>query len=335
LVAKKPKKDAYKGQATYNHPCSAVQYHIDQGFKLGYRQLIVTDITYLYYDNDRKNAYLCAFKDAYTNEILGWSVSKRMDIKLVTEAYDMMMNNHGDEFKNVDKCYINSDQGSVYLSTTFKELLKNDNLVQSMSRRGNSQDNAPIESFFSRFKHEALDTIARCDNFDIVVELVDGYMDTYNKKRFQYECAGLTPSEFYKYCITGIYPLDNYFGVKASKLMSLEDIVNARLEEAKKKSEKARESSRKRKREQALLANPCNIITNDIKKITKQIEKWENTVHYAQMQVDKFKDLLDSIIKARLFYHNATTEIRNSLRDAQNWKMYHELNYVHEIKDLY
>lgn len=46
------------------------------------------------------------------------------------------------------KVYIHSDQGSQYLSTSFQELLNDDDFIQSMSARGNSYDNAPIESFF-------------------------------------------------------------------------------------------------------------------------------------------------------------------------------------------
>ena len=41
------------------------------------------------------------FKDAFTSEILGHSTSERMDISLVREAYEMMMNLHGDELQAV------------------------------------------------------------------------------------------------------------------------------------------------------------------------------------------------------------------------------------------
>ncbi len=44
---------------------------------------------------------------------------------------------------------IHSDQGSQFSSTDWRSLLKANNLVGSMSRRGNCHDNAVAESFFS------------------------------------------------------------------------------------------------------------------------------------------------------------------------------------------
>jgi putative transposase len=52
---------------------------------------------------------------------------------------------------------VHSDQGSQYTATRFKGILTRHGAVQSMSRRGNCYDNAPAESFWSRFKAELLD----------------------------------------------------------------------------------------------------------------------------------------------------------------------------------
>ena len=49
---------------------------------------------------------------------------------------------------------IHSDQGSQYGSDDFAWWCKDNNLVQSMSRRGNCYDNAVAESFFSNLKKE-------------------------------------------------------------------------------------------------------------------------------------------------------------------------------------
>ena len=45
LVAKRPKKDAYKGQATHFHECATKQNYIQQNFEQAPRQIILTDIT--------------------------------------------------------------------------------------------------------------------------------------------------------------------------------------------------------------------------------------------------------------------------------------------------
>ena len=248
LIPTLPKKDAYLGQATHFHECACAINYVNQDFKVGPRRVILTDITYLFYGLSRIRCYLCVFKDAFTNEILGFSLSNIMSVSLVKEAYDMMMEKHGKEI-NTDKVqsYIHSDQGSQYLSTDFKTLLSDDNFIQSNSFRGNCQDNAPCESFFSRMKNEIIDTISRCKTFDITKELIEGYIDNYNNIRYQLPLAGLTPHEFYLYVTTGIYPLDNYFGVKADKLYTIEEIVDAKIIKKEEESIKMKEAHNKRR----------------------------------------------------------------------------------------
>ena len=49
---------------------------------------------------------------------------------------------------------IHSDQGILYQANEFRKLLEENNIEQSMSRRGNCYDNAVIESFFATLKCE-------------------------------------------------------------------------------------------------------------------------------------------------------------------------------------
>ena len=222
LIPTPKKKSAYLGQATHFHECACALNYVNQDFKIGPRRVICTDITYLFYDKEQKRCYLCVFKDAFTNEILGFAVSKRMTVDLVKAAYDDMMNKHKNEIDTKKAAvYIHHDQGSQLLETSWKQILHDDGFIQSTSFRGNSQDNSPVESFFSIFKNTLLVTLARCLNFQTVEELVRGFIDNYNNDRYQLPLAGLTPHEFYLYSISGIYPLDNYFGVKSSKLISV------------------------------------------------------------------------------------------------------------------
>ena len=237
ITAQLPKKDAYKGQATHHHECMAKPNLVNRNFKLGVRQVVLTDITYIHYVYYRTPAYMCVFKDAYTTEILGCAVSSKMDVALIQEAFNNMMDNHKSEFPKDMEVYCHSDQGSQYLSTTFKQLLNENDFIQSMSRRGNSQDNAPMESFFGRMKTEIIDIIARCKNLDTVKQLINGYINMHNNERYQENLAALSPSEFYTYKVTGQYPLDNYYGIEATELMSLEQIIEAKLEMQEKKKE--------------------------------------------------------------------------------------------------
>ncbi|MFR6592694.1 hypothetical protein [Catenibacterium sp.] len=82
--------------------------------------------------------------DAYTTEILGHYVSGRMDVSLVQKAFNNMMENHKDEFPKNWK-YTATVTRVHSISTSFKQLLNENDFIQSMSRRGNSQSNAPME----------------------------------------------------------------------------------------------------------------------------------------------------------------------------------------------
>ncbi|MEH8190639.1 integrase core domain-containing protein, partial [Gallibacterium anatis] len=52
------------------------------------------------------------------------------------------------------KMLFHSDQGSIYGSESFIRCVKQHGLIQSMSRRGNCWDNAPMERWFRSFKYE-------------------------------------------------------------------------------------------------------------------------------------------------------------------------------------
>lgn len=336
LVPTLPKKDAYLGQATHFHECACAFNYVNQDFKIGPRRVILTDITYLYYGLTRIRCYLCVFRDAFTGEVLGFAVSRKMDVALVKEAYDMMMKKHGKEI-NTDKVesYIHSDQGSQYLSTDFKTLLSDDNFIQSNSFRGNCQDNAPCESFFSRMKHETQDIISRCKNLDTVKELIDGYMENYNNVRYQLPLAGLTPHEFYLYVTTGIYPLDNYFGVKADRLYTIEEIVDAKLRKAEEKSRKRKEIHNKRRLEASKISEPERIMVRDQGILAKEINKWDKLQLTATNQLSFLKDLYERNCKALVYYSSLSKEEQDKFKDPLKWRDTPEMNYVMDMADLF
>lgn len=336
ITAQLPKKDAYKGQATHHHECMAKPNLVNRNFKLGVRQVILTDITYIHYGYSRTPAYMCAFKDAYTTEILGHYVSGRMDVSLVQKAFNNMMENHKDEFPKNLEVYCHSDQGSQYLSTSFKQLLNENDFIQSMSRRGNSQDNAPMESFFGRMKTEVIDIIARCGDIATVRRLIDGYINMHNNERYQDTLAALSPSEFYTYKVTGQYPLDSYYGVKASELMPLEKIIKAKLEMQEKKKELRKERQKINEQQSRLLRNAGEIIMRDMKKMKDENRKWVKQQELVENQLKKISKIIEKISKAlKFYYHEATAEIKELLKDPLNWKNYTELDYYKDLDALY
>ena len=92
---------------------------------------------------------------------------------------------------------VHSDQGSVYTSYAYQNLLEEMNCRASMSRRGNCWDNAVIESFHSNIKTEAF---ARVKHHSLTNDEtrfhVAEYMREYNEERIQEKLGYLTPLEF-------------------------------------------------------------------------------------------------------------------------------------------
>lgn len=167
----------------------------------GPRKVLLTDITYIPYNG--KFCYLSTILDAYTKQILSYVLSDSLELDFVLETVDKLVKNHGIELST--ETLIHNDQGCHYTSTSFIQIVKDNNLRQSMSRRGNCWDNAPQESFFGHMKDEI--DISECTKYREVKTVIDDWMDYYNNERYQWQLAKLSPNEYYKYITTGIYPL--------------------------------------------------------------------------------------------------------------------------------
>lgn len=177
--------------------------YVKREFKAyGPRIILLTDISYIIYGRG-KVAYLSTIKDAYTNEILAFTISESLEVEFVLECVEQLIRNHGVSLQS--KTIIHSDQGSHYTSLKFQQLVSDLNIIQSMSRRGNCWDNAPQESFYGHMKdHLKADTV---DTFqEIKAEIVE-FIDYYNNDRPQWDLAKLTPVQYYQFYQTGVYPL--------------------------------------------------------------------------------------------------------------------------------
>ncbi len=167
----------------------------------GPRTILLTDITYI--PDEDGFCYLSSVKDAVTRECLAHVLSRTMEEEFVLETIEQLMSRHG--FTMNAKTLIHSDQGPHYTSVRFIDLLKDNGLRQSMSRRGNCWDNAPKESFFGHMKDEL--KVRKDMSFEEIKAEVDDWIDYYNKDRYQWSLAKLSPIEFYEYLMTGEYPL--------------------------------------------------------------------------------------------------------------------------------
>jgi putative transposase len=109
----------------------------------------LADISYI--ATDEGWLYLAAIKDLATREVLGWSMADHLRAELCVDALVMAIRRHGPPPPGLIQ---HSDRGVQYASRPYRAVLERYGIVQSMSRRGNPLDNAPMESFFASLKTE-------------------------------------------------------------------------------------------------------------------------------------------------------------------------------------
>ncbi len=171
--------------------------------KGGVRKVLLTDITYIFYNGGV--CYLSTILDAFTREILAYELSTNLMVNFVLKTVDDLIAEYGSTLD--DRTIIHSDQGCHYTSKAFIQKLRDNNFLQSMSRKGNCWDNAPQESFFGHMKDEIKYEIAMMDNYEDVKAKIEDWIDYYNNDRYQWELCKLSPKEYFRYVTTGIYPI--------------------------------------------------------------------------------------------------------------------------------
>lgn len=323
------RKDPYKGDATHLHPGCALQNHVFRDFFKGPRRVILTDITYLYFDLYRQTGYLCTFFDSFTGEFLGWAVKDRMDCSLIREAYGMMMETHRQEFRFAEKVYIHSDQGSQFLQTEWQQILKDDGFIQSMSRRGNSQDNAPQESVFGRLKDAAGGHILRCKELSQVRSMISTYVQNHNEMIPQTVLAGLAPKEYFQYCRTGIYPVSKPFGVDAEELHEIQEIINERRKKA--RSERERRKRRDLKPEPVPARNVLGQIEMDLSMIVNKLTWLDREIEKLFLWQDEVNGIYERALRAKEWILKKAPHVANMGNDNTVWSLYPQLNYFDDF----
>ena len=161
------------------------------------RQVIVSDMTtfkpwYFYFE-------VTFYFDVFTKQILSWSVAERRGSR----------NQYVDGLKNVlqlltkdskDPTVLHTDQGSVYASIAYNELIKEYNIQRSMSRAGKPTDNPVNESLNGWIKEELFMDfrIDKCRSREEFIAAIERYVEFYNKKRPCYALGYDTPDNYYR-----------------------------------------------------------------------------------------------------------------------------------------
>jgi putative transposase len=146
-----------------------------------------TDITYLSFNH--RFVYLSVIKDIASGEVVAWSLSRHLEMSLVINTVEGMKQHGG--ISSFEDILIHSDQGFHYTNPLYIEKIKELRMVQSMSRKGNCIDNAPIESFFGHMKDDV--DYKNCKTFEELYLLIKEYMKYYNNDRRQWELQKMTP----------------------------------------------------------------------------------------------------------------------------------------------
>ncbi|WP_085985283.1 IS3 family transposase [Marinobacter algicola] len=185
LICKQPGPHAYK-QATVERP--DIPNHLAREFTLGRpNQAWCGDITYVW--SGQRWSYLAVVLDLYARRVVGWAMSSSPDADLVVKALDHAWEQRGQP----EKVMFHSDQGSQYASRKFRQRLWRYRMTQSMSRRGNCWDNAPMERLFRSLKSEWIPALGY-RNLPEAKKDVGGYlMDYYNRQRPHTFNDGISP----------------------------------------------------------------------------------------------------------------------------------------------
>lgn len=166
---------------------------LDRDFRAsGPNQKWVADISYV---RTREGwLYLGVVMDLWSRRIVGWSMSRTIDAKLVCDALNMAVRSRCPGRGLIH----HSDRGIQYASDRFQQLLALHGVDCSMSRKGDCWDNAPAESFFGKLKTEHIGQCIYKNRREAEQELFWYIEVFYNRQRRHAELGYLSPAEFEK-----------------------------------------------------------------------------------------------------------------------------------------
>jgi len=147
------------------------------------------DVTYIWTGN--RWAYLAVVMDLFARKPIGWALSFSPNSQLTGQALSMAFEARGKP-KNV---MFHSDQGCHYTSKEYRQLLWRYKIKQSMSRRGNCWDNAPMERFFRSLKSEWVPTKGYHSFREAKYAILDYIIGYYSQVRPHRHNKGLSPNE--------------------------------------------------------------------------------------------------------------------------------------------
>lgn len=153
----------------------------------------VTDVTEFKVNGQK--VYLSPIIDLFNREVVSYRVSKSVKLPLVTDMLRSAVKN----LSAKEKPLFHSDQGWQYRTRTLQNILKENGLPQSMSRKGNCLDNSVAENFFGILKSEMYYG-QKFKDADELINAIKEYIYYYNYKRIKLKLKlklkGLSPVDY-------------------------------------------------------------------------------------------------------------------------------------------
>lgn len=137
---------------------------------------LATDVTEFKVCDDK--VYLSPVLDLLNREIISCSISLTPNLQQVRDMLSGLFDKLPDDARPI----FHSDQGWQYQHAEYQRFLAEQNIVQSMSRKGNCMDNGAMENFFGRLKVEMYygEKFQTVDEF---ISCLKKYIDYYNNER--------------------------------------------------------------------------------------------------------------------------------------------------------
>ena len=146
------------------------------------------DVTYIW--TGKRWAYLAIVMDLFSRKPIGWAMSFSPNSQLTGDALTMAFESRG----RPSNVMFHSDQGCHYTSRQYRQLIWRYQIKQSMSRRGNCWDNAPMERFFRSLKSEWIPQTGYYSFAEAKTEIIDYIIGYYSQVRPHRHNNGLAPN---------------------------------------------------------------------------------------------------------------------------------------------
>lgn len=138
-----------------------------------------------------KKLYLSPILDLFNQEVISYEITDRPVFKGVMD----MLKKALPRARGAAQLLLHSDQGWQYQMPKYQQLLKENGITQSMSRKGNCLDNAVIENFFGTLKSE-LFYLKQYESTEKLKSEIEDYISYYNNQRIKLNLNGMSPTEY-------------------------------------------------------------------------------------------------------------------------------------------